>query len=404
VALLPVADALAKILQHADPLPTETVPLEEAHGRVLAQDLAAQRTQPPDDVSAMDGYAARAADVATAGARLRVIGEVAAGHPFNRPVSAGEAARIFTGGVVPKGADTIVVQEDVTGDGGEAVVGVASAAGRHIRRAGIDFKQGAVLLAKGQKLTGRDVMLAAAMNHPTLLVHRRPKVAVLATGDELVLPGETPGPGQIVYSNGYSVMALARAEGAEVSNLGVAKDRLDAIIAAMRKAKELGADVLVTTGGASVGEHDLMQQALAAEGVALSFWKVALRPGRPVMHGRADAMHVLGLPGNPVSSFVCSVLFLGPLLRKLSGRSDIETATESAALGSALRANDERADYLRATLTPGADGGLPVATPVPSQDSSLMAPLARADCLIIRAPLAPAAQPGEACLIVKLPL
>jgi molybdopterin molybdotransferase len=404
VALLPVAEALTKILQHAEPRPTETVPLEEAHGRVLAQDLAALRTQPPDDVSAMDGYAARAADVATAGVRLRVIGEVAAGHPFNRPVSAGEAARIFTGGVVPKGADTIVVQEDVISDGGEAVVGVAGAAGRHIRRAGIDFKQGAVLLAKGQKLTGRDVMLAAAMNHPKLLVHRRPKVAVLATGDELVLPGETPGPGQIVYSNGYSVMALARAEGAEVSNLGVAKDRLDAIVAAMRKAKALGADILVTTGGASVGDHDLMQQALAAEGVELSFWKVALRPGRPLMHGRAGAMHVLGLPGNPVSSFVCSVLFLGPLLRKLSGRGDIETATESAALGSALRANDERADYLRATLTPGADGGLPVAIPVPSQDSSLMAPLARADCLIIRAPFAPAAQPGEACLIVKLPL
>lgn len=404
MALLPVADALAKILQHADPLPAESVPLDEAHGRVLAQDLVALRTQPPDDVSAMDGYAVRAADVATVPVRLKVIGEVAAGHPFDRAVGPGEAARIFTGGVMPTGADTVVVQEDVTRENGVAVIGTASPTGKHIRRAGIDFRQGSMLLAKGQQLSGRDVMLAAGMNHPKLSVYRRPKVALLATGDELVLPGETPGPGQIVYSNGYGVMALARAEGADVSNLGVAKDKLDVIVAAMRRAKDLGTDVLVTTGGASVGEHDLMQKALAGEGVALSFWKVALRPGRPMMHGRAGPMHVLGLPGNPVSAFVCAVLFLAPLLRKLSGRSDVEPATESAVLGTPLRANDERADYLRATLTPTADGGLPVASPVPSQDSSLMAPLAGADCLIIREPFAPAARAGEACRIVKLPL
>jgi molybdopterin molybdotransferase len=404
VALLPVADALARILEHADPLPAETVPLAEAHGRVLAQDLAAMRTQPPDDVSAMDGYAVRAADVATVPARLNVIGEVAAGHPFDRPVGAGEAARIFTGGIIPKGADAIAVQEDVTRDGDVAVVNVAPRAGKHVRRAGIDFEKGTTLLAKGARLTGRDLMLAAGMNHPSLPVHRRPKVAMLATGDELVLPGERPGPGQIVYSNGYGVMALARAEGAAVSDLGVAKDRLDTIVASMRMAKSLGADVLVTTGGASVGDHDLMQKALAAEGAALSFWKVALRPGRPLMHGRIGGMHILGLPGNPVSSFVCSVLFLGPLLRKLSGRSDVDTKTESGRLGSALAANDERADYLRATLAPAPDGGLPVATPVPSQDSSLMDPLAKADCLIIRAPFAPAAGPGAVCRIVKLPL
>jgi molybdopterin molybdotransferase len=404
VALLPVADALEKILQQASPLPSETVALEEAYGRLLAEDLTALRTQPPEDVSAMDGYAVRAADVATSGARLRVIGEVAAGHPFDRTVGPGEAARIFTGGVVPAGADTIVVQEDVTRDGDTAIVHAITPAGKHIRRAGIDFRQGAVLLAKGRRLNGRDVMLAAAMNHPALPVSRRPKVAVLATGDELVRPGEKPGLGQIVYSNGYSLIALARAEGAEVTNLGVAKDNLDDIVAAMRKAKALGVDILVTTGGASVGEHDLMQKALAAEGVALSFWRVALRPGRPLMHGRSGAMHVLGLPGNPVSSFVCAVLFLVPLLRTLSGRTDRAVESESARLGTPLRANDERADYLRATLAADAGGGVPIATPVPSQDSSLMNPLAQADCLIIRDPFAPAAAIGDPCRIVKLPL
>jgi molybdopterin molybdotransferase len=284
------------------------------------------------------------------------------------------------------------------------VIKFAGGVGKHVRRAGIDFKQNETLLRAGQRLTGRDLTLAAAMNHPALSVYRRPKVALLATGDELVLPGETPGPGQIVYSNGYSVIALARDEGAAVTNLGVAKDKLDAIVAAMRKAREMGADVLVTTGGASVGDHDLMQKALAAEGAALSFWRVALRPGRPLMHGRAGGMHVLGLPGNPVSAFVCAVLFLIPLLRKLSGRTDLEVETESARLGVALPANTERADYLRATLATSKDGGVPVVTPVPSQDSSLMAPLARAKCLIRRDPFAPAAAAGETCRIVKLPL
>ena len=402
--LTPVADALALLLSQATASPSETVSLNEAHGRVLAQDLVALRTQPPDDVSAMDGYAVHAADVAFLGAQLKVIGEVAAGHPFDRAVARGEAARIFTGGVVPKGADTVIIQEDVTRGGDTIVVNEAGRPGRHIRRAGIDFTEGTALLAKGRCLTGRDVMLAAAMNHPRVLVHRRPNVAILATGDELVAPGQTPGPGQIVYSNGYGVIALARAEGADVINLGIAPDKLDVIVASIRKAKNAGADVLVTTGGASVGDHDLMQQAFAAEGVTPSFWRIAMRPGRPLMHGRLGAMHILGLPGNPVSSYVCSVLFLVPLLRKLSGRSDVEHQTESAVLGGALPANDERADYLRAILTPGQNGGSPVATPVPVQDSSLMAPLAKAHCLLVRAPFVPAAAAGETCRIVKLPL
>ena len=333
-ALMPVAEALRRVLDGATPLPAEAAALNDAHGRVLAADLAARRTQPPDNVSAMDGYAARADDVASVPARLTVIGEVAAGHPFDGRVGPGQAARIFTGGVLPPGADTIVIQENTTRDGNAVVVTTGSAKGRHIRVAGLDFKAGDMLLSKGTCLTARDLALAAAMNHPTVPVHRMPKVAVLATGDELVMPGTEPGFGEIVYSNGYATMALARGEGCEVVDLGIVADRLDDTIAAVRRARDLGADLLVTSGGASVGDYDLVQKALAAEGLALSFWKVALRPGRPMMHGRLGAMHVLGLPGNPVSAFVCSVLFLLPLIRRLAGRTDVEPRIE---LGRARR-------------------------------------------------------------------
>jgi molybdopterin molybdotransferase len=399
--LLSVADAQALVLKDAQPLPSENVPLAQAHGRVLAADLAALRTQPPAAVSAMDGYAVRAADVATAPARLKLIGEVAAGHPFDREVAAGEAARIFTGGVVPPGADTIVIQEHTAREGDTVVVQKASAAGRHIRRAGLDFAAGDVLLARGRRLTARDLALAAAMNHPTVPVHRGARVALLATGDELVMPGVTPGHGQIVYSNGFALMAQVAAEDAEVIDLGIAPDRLDATIAAVARAKALGVDVLVTTGGASVGEHDLVQKAFAAEGMALSFWKVALRPGRPLMHGQLGAMQVLGLPGNPVSAFVCAVLFLSPLLRRLAGRADLGPDTESATLGCDLPANDERTDYMRAELVVRPDGSL-VAAPYAVQDSSMLTPLAKAGCLVIREPYAPAATAGANCRIVKL--
>jgi molybdopterin molybdotransferase len=400
--LMPVAEALARVLEGARPLPAVALPLIEAHGRVLATDLAAKRTQPPEDVSAMDGYAARAEDVADVPARLKVIGEVAAGHPFDGRVGSGQAARIFTGGVVPPGADTIVIQENTTREGDTVVVTTPSAKGRHIRVAGLDFKAGSVLLAKGTRLSARDLALAAAMNHPTVPVHRTPKLAVLATGDELVMPGTEPGFGEIVYSNGYATMALARSEGCEVIDLGIVPDRLDQTIAAVRRARDAGADLLVTSGGASVGEHDLVQKALAAEGLALSFWKVALRPGRPMMHGRLGAMHVLGLPGNPVSAFVCSVLFLVPLIRRLAGRSDVEPRIESAVLGCDLPANDERADYLRATLTQGPDGS--VAVPFTQQDSSMLVPLAKAQCLLVREPHEPAARTGSLCRILKLDL
>ncbi len=400
--LMPVAEALARVLEGAEPLPAEPVVLEHAFGRVLAQDLTALRTQPPAAVSAMDGYAVRAADVAQAPVTLRVIGEVAAGHPFAGEVKKGEAARIFTGGVLPSGSDTVVIQEITSRDGDKVTINKPAAKGRNVRGEAIDFRAGQVLLRQGRRLTDRDVMLAAAMNHATVPVHRRPKLAVLGTGDELVPPGSTPGPGEIVYSNGFALIELARSAGAEVSNLGVARDRIEDIAAYVRRARSSGADILVTSGGASVGEHDLVQRALREEGLDLSFWRVALRPGRPMMHGRLGGMHVLGVPGNPVSAYVCSFLFMVPLIARLTGRTDFAREPESARLGHDLPANDERQDYLRASLAAGPDG--PVATALPDQDSSLMAPLAQADCLLIREPFAPAAPAGSHCVILKLAL
>jgi molybdopterin molybdotransferase len=401
MALMPVAEALARVLAEAAPLPPEDAPLAQAHDRVLAADVTATRTQPPAAVSAMDGYAVRGTDVAQAPATLKLVGEVAAGHPFAGQIGPGETARIFTGGVLPSGADTVVIQEMTQRDGEQVTVTAATPKGKNVRPAGLDFARGDLLLGKGRRLSGRDLALAAAMNHPSLPVHRCPKVAMLATGDELVMPGTEPGPGEIVYSNGFAILSLARREGAEVIDLGIVSDRVDATAAAVRRAHDAGADILVTSGGASVGEYDVVQRALAAEGLALSFWKVALRPGKPMMHGRLGAMQVLGLPGNPVSAFVCAVLFLVPLIRRLAGRGDVEPQTESAVLGRDLPANDERADYLRATLAAGADGGL-VATPFPVQDSSMLAPLAEADCLVIRAPYAPSARAGERCCVLKL--
>ena len=402
MALLAVAEALARVLADAKPLSAEDVPLAAALGRVLTEDVKALRTQPPAAVSAMDGYAVRAADVAQAPVALKLIGEVAAGHPFDGEVRAGETARIFTGGLMPEGSDTVVIQEITTREGDIVTISKPTTKGRNVRARGIDFSAGQTLLTKGRRLTGRDLMLAAAMNYATLRVHRRPKVAVLGTGDELVAPGSQLGPGQIVFSNGFALGAMVRSEGAEPIDLGVAHDRVEDIATGLRKARAAGADVLVTTGGASVGEHDLVQRALAGEGLELSFWRVALRPGRPMMHGRLSAMQVLGVPGNPVSSFVCAFLFLVPLIRRLAGRNDVEPVPEPALLGRDLPENDERQDYLRSALTAG-PAGL-VATPLQAQDSSLMASLAKADCLVIREPFAPAAPAGSPCVILKLGL
>lgn len=403
MALLPVADALQKVLAPAEPLDRETTPLLECHGRVLAQDLRALRSQPPANVSAMDGYAVRAGDIPEVPTDLRIIGEVAAGKPFSGTVKAHEAVRIFTGGEIPDGADAIVIQEDTTTAGRVVIVSSVPKTGRHIRAKGLDFDEGANLLHRGRLLTGRDLSLAAAMNHPTLPVYRKARVALLATGDELVVPGQQPGPGQIVYSNGYSVTALARQENCEIVDLGIVPDRIEDTVAAIRKAREMKADVLVTMGGASVGDYDFVKSSLAQEGIDLSFWKIAMRPGRPMMHGRLGDMHVLGLPGNPVSAYVCAFLFLVPLLRKLGGRSDVSVQPEAALLGSDLNGNDERADYLRARLSRSIRGAL-VATPFPLQDSSMTRVLAEADCLLVREPFAPKALAGSPCVILKLPL
>jgi molybdopterin molybdotransferase len=399
--LLSVADALALVLADVVPLPAEAAALVDACGRVLAGDLVALRTQPPADVSAMDGYAVRAADVAAAPVHLTVVGEVAAGRPFDREIGPGETARIFTGGVMPRGADTVVIQEITARDGDAVAIKRPEAKGRYVRPEGFDFKVGALLLAEGRRLTARDIALAGAMNHAALPVHRRPRMAVLATGDELVAPGTPPAPGQIVSSNSVALMAIGNHEGAETLDLGVAPDRLDATVAAVQRARAAGADVLVTTGGASVGDYDFVRQAFASEGIALSFWQVAMQPGKPLMHGRLDGMSVLGLPGNPVSSFVCATLFLVPLLRKLAGRGDISPPTARGVLGRAVPANGGRAHYMRAMLATAPDGTA-VATPFPEQDSSLQVTLARADCLVVRAPLAPAAEPGAPCDIIRL--
>lgn len=403
MALTPVADALAGILAGASPIrERETVPLDRAEARTLAADVAALRTQPPFPASAMDGFAVRAADIATVPARLALIGTSAAGHAFTGTVGPGQCVRIFTGAPVPAGADAILIQENARAEGNMVEALSPVTAGRFVRQAGLDFREGEVLLRAGRRLGPSAVALAAAMGYATLPVVRRPRVAILATGDELVRPGEPTGPDQIVASNTYAVAAIAERAGAEALDLGIARDDLPALTAAIDAARDAGADVLVTLGGASVGDHDLVQRALAARGWEFGFWRIAMRPGKPLMHGRLGAMTVLGLPGNPVSSIVCSLIFLVPLVRALSGDPDAgAVATQPARLGVDLPANDERQDYLRARLTAGEDGTL-VATPFPRQDSSMLRLMAEAEALVVRAPHAPAARAGDPCRIIRL--
>jgi molybdopterin molybdotransferase len=401
VALLPVPEAISRILTGIYPHPAETVPLDLSPGRRLAEPLAALRSQPPFPASAMDGYALRAAD-AVPGAELKVIGMSAAGHGFRGTISAGECVRIFTGAPVPEGADAILIQEDATVLDRERIrVGEAVTAGRHIRARGLDFKEGDVLLEAGRTMGMREVALAAALGHGSVPVRQRPSVAILATGDELVSPGEKPGADQIIASNAVGIAAFVRAAGGEPHDLGIAADTRSALADALARARDLSPDVLVTLGGASVGDHDLVQEALKTAGMELDFWKIAMRPGKPLMFGRLGDMRVLGLPGNPVSSLVCAVLFLGPLLSALLGE-PARDRTEAAVLAAPLDENDQRQDYVRATLTDGGDG-LPVATPFPRQDSSMLATLAKSDCLIIRPPHAPAAPAGSPCRILRLP-
>ncbi|CUU42041.1 Molybdopterin molybdenumtransferase [Blastochloris viridis] len=399
--MIALDDAQRRVIEGVRPLPAEPAPLAAAHGRVLAADVGARRTQPGADISAMDGYAVRHADIAAAPARLAVAGTSAAGRPYPGRLEPGHAVRIFTGATVPHDADTVVMQEGCTAEPGAVVVHHAAPPGRHIRRRGLDFVEGEVLLPAGRRLTARDIGLAAAMNHATLPVHRRPKVALISTGDELAPPGSVLAESQIVSSSAPYLAAALTAEGAEVADLGLVPDRLEATVEAVRAARMLGADVLLTTGGASVGEHDLVHRALEADGVELGFWRIALRPGRPLIFGRRAAMRVLGLPGNPVSTFTCALLFVLPLVRALAGRSDILPQVEPARLGCALPATDQRAEMLRGTLAD--DGGL-VATAFAEQDSSMMSLLAAADCCIVREAFAPAAAAGAPCRIIRLGL
>jgi molybdopterin molybdotransferase len=397
--LLSVAEARQRIRAAFTPLAAETVALSDAAGRVLAEDLAARRTQPPTAVSAMDGYAVRAADAARVPAKLKLIGEAPAGGAFAGQVGKGECVRIFTGGPVPDGADAIVIQEDT--DMGAPVVTVTEAPKphQHIRDAGIDFAEGDILLRIGRRLTARDIGLAAAMNHPWLAVRRKPRIAILATGDEVVRPGDPIGPHQIVSSNGPALAALIAARGGLSSDLGIARDEAGSIRALTEGAR--GADLLITTGGVSVGDYDLVQKVLGEAGLAVDFWKIAMKPGKPMMFGRLGETHVIGLPGNPVSSMVCALLFLGPAIDAMLGLPGPGVPLARARLGADVRANNFREDYLRATLTAeGAD--LPVATPFPVQDSSMMSRLAEADCLVIRPPNAPAARKGEVVEIIPL--
>jgi molybdopterin molybdotransferase len=399
--VISVDEARDRILVSLGATGPETVPLAAGWNRVLARPVAARLTQPPADVSAMDGYAVRAAD-ATEGATLRLSGAAPAGKPFAGTVGAGEAVRIFTGGFVPEGADAILLQEDATAAEGSVRVNEAVTLGRHIRRRGLDFAEGAELLPAGRRLTARDIGLAAAGNHPWLTVHRRPRIGILATGDEIALPGEALPAGGIVSSNAHALAALVASGGGEASILPIAPDD-PAEIAAL--AGSGGFDLLVTTGGASVGEHDLVQKALGQSttpgGFVLDFWQIAMRPGKPLIWGKLGAVPVLGLPGNPVSALVCAVIFLLPALARLQGLGDTAAPTIRALAGVDLPANDKRADHLRAKLVPG-EGGEWIATPASRQDSSMLAVLAGADALILRAPFAPKLSKGEAVQVIPL--
>ncbi len=400
---LGVETALARVLDGARALgESETVPLPLALGRTLAQDLAARRTHPPQDVSAMDGYAVIAADLADPGARLRLIGESAAGHGFAGALESGDCVRIFTGAPLPAGADAILLQEEAVVENG--LVGASSPPqqGRHIRARGLDFAQGRVALNAGTRLKAAHLALAAAMDHAELSVARRPRIAILASGDELVAPGRATGPAQIVSSNNFAVAALVEEAGGEALDLGIFRDDRADLARGFGLAREARADVLATLGGASVGDHDLLREALADEGMALDFWRIAMRPGKPLIFGRLSEAFVLGLPGNPLASYVCALLFLQPLIRALLGDPEAGAErSESALLGVDLPANKARRDYMRARLKKDAAGRF-VAFPLPLQDSSMLTELVAAQALLIREIDAPPAKAGDACRVIRI--
>ncbi len=398
MSLLPVEDALAQILDCVEPVGAETVDIAHAARRVLAEDIHARLTQPPFDASALDGFALRSDDTANPPATLRLIGAAAAGHAFEGSIGPGEAARIFTGGPVPEGADTVVMQENATHDGETVTVNERPERGAAVRPRGQDFRKGERLLPAGKRLNARDLLLAASANHAALSVRCKPRVAILATGDELVPPGGDPRADQIISSVPAGLSAMVEAAGAIPEPLGIAADTRESLDAHIARAGD--ADLLLTIGGASVGEHDLVRPALMDAGYEIGFWRIAMRPGKPLMFGKRGATRVIGLPGNPVSAMICVRVFAFPLIDALLGAQSGSERTRSAMLDHPLEANGPRKHYMRAR-TRIAAGALKVCA-LPSQDSALIAALASADCLIVRDPHAPAAQPGDKVELLPL--
>ena len=374
--MISVEEALSHIFDLVSPVGVETVPLAEAAGRVLAAPVRARRTQPPFAASAMDGYALNGTE-AEPHAMFKVIGTAAAGHGFDGHVGPGQAVRIFTGAPVPEGATRVIIQEDVTARGDMITLGDALDSGPHIRPAGNDFAEGATV-EPPRRLTPADLSLLAAMNIPELPVRRRPVVAIIATGDELVMPGEEPGPDQIIASNSFGLKALVEAEGAEARLLPIARDTRASLETVFGLAE--GADLILTSGGASVGEHDLVGDVAAGLGMEQSFYKVAMRPGKPLMAGRMGDAAMIGLPGNPVSALVCGHVFVRPALRAMLGLGAAPAPRHKGALAAPIGANGPREHYMRAQITPG---GLSV---FDRQDSALLSVLAAADALVIRPP------------------
>ncbi|KQM28384.1 MULTISPECIES: molybdopterin molybdotransferase MoeA [unclassified Sphingomonas] len=391
MSLLPVADAQTRVLALARPVTPETLPLTEALGRFAAADVIALRTQPARPLSAMDGYAIRFDDLP---GPWEVIGESAAGAAFPGTVTAGQATRIFTGAAMPAGTDCVLVQEEATRDGTRLhLSGEGPVRGGNVRRAGLDFREGELLIAAGDRITPARAALAAIAGHGTLSVGRRARIAIAATGDELVPAGQALREDQLPESNGLMLAGLLADLPVERIDLGILPDRMDALVDAFTA---VDCDLLVTTGGASVGDHDLVRPALAAAGGELDFWRIALRPGKPMLAGRLRDAAVLGLPGNPVSSFITALLFVRPLAARIAGAADPMPRSTRATLAHPLPANGARQDYLRATLI---DGQVSTAA---IQDSSMLRTLARSDSLIVRAPHAPAADAGDSAEILQL--
>ncbi len=398
---MPVAEALNNVLSGVMPLGPEQVGLRFALGRTLAHELSAAVTHPPFDASAMDGYAVRTSDFTDGKATLKLAGESAAGWPYGGTVRPGEAVRIFTGAAMPDGADAIVIQEDVTSDGVTVSIPETPAAGTNVRRRGLDFHEGDIVLHRGKRLNARDILLAAASGHAMLALNRRPVVAILATGDELVEPSDRPTAGQIIASNAYGLAALVQAAGGTPKLLGIAMDTAGDLA---RKIKDSdGADILVTIGGASVGDHDIVRPALEAAGAQLLFYKIAMRPGKPTFFGtRRDTsgtQRIIGLPGNPLSAMISARLFLVPLIAAMLGKKS-QDKTLSAELTIAVPENGIRDHYMRATLDTTTSP--PRVTPLGTQDSALVTILAAANALIIVPAGAPAQGAGSSVKVLPL--